>query len=78
VRRDEVAAAPYAGDVIAAWWKNLRRPPEDLKDLDNMGTAAIDLAPSPDILWHAAWCKKRRRPLEYLKDLDKFGTPSTT
>jgi hypothetical protein len=45
VRRDEVAAASYAGAVIVAWWKKLRHPLEDLKDLDKMGTAAIDLAP---------------------------------
>jgi len=38
-----------------------------------MGTAAIDLAPDPDDLWHAAWWKKLRRPLEDLKDLDKLG-----
>jgi len=74
VRRDEVAAASYVGAVFLAWWKKLQRPPEDLKDLDKVGTAPINLAPSPDILWHAVWCKKRWRLLEYLKDLDKLGT----
>jgi len=74
VRRDEVAAASYAGAVIVAWWKKLRRPLEDLKDLDKMGTAAIDLALSPHDLWHLAWWKKLWRPLEDLKDLDKLGT----
>jgi len=54
VLRDEVAAASYAGAVIVVWWKKLRRPLEDLKALNKMGTAAIDLAPSPDHLGHAA------------------------
>ena len=39
VWRSEVAAASYAGAVIVAWWKKLRRPLEDLKDLDKIGTA---------------------------------------
>jgi len=76
VRRGEVAAAAYVGAVIVACWKKLRRPLEDLKDLDKMSTAAIDLAPFPDDLWHAAWWKRLRRPLEDLEDLDKLGIAS--
>ena len=57
--------------IIVPWWK---KPLENLKDLDKLGTAAIDLAPSLDDLWHAAWWKKLRRPLEDLKDLDRLGT----
>ena len=76
VRRGEVAAAAYVCPVIVACWKKLRRPLEDLKDLDKMSTAAIDLAPFPDDLWHAAWWKRLRRPLEDLEDLDKLGIAS--
>jgi len=66
VQRDAVACAVA---VIAAWWKKLRRPSGDLKDLDKLG---IDLAHSPDDLWPAAGWKKLRHPLEDLKDPAKI------
>jgi len=67
VRRDEVAAASYAGAVIVAWWKKLRRPLEDLKDLNKMGIAAIALAPPPV----DSVDKVVREPMEALNQLDR-------
>jgi len=37
VWREEVAAASCAGAAIVAWWRKLRRPPEDFKDLHKIG-----------------------------------------
>jgi len=66
VRRDEVAAASFAGAVIVAWWKKLRHPLKDLKDLDKLGTVTIDLAPPPV----EPVDKVVQEPMEALNQLD--------
>jgi len=66
VWREEVAAASCAGADIVAWWRKLRRPPEEFKDLDKMGAATIDLAPLPiDPVDKVVW-----EPMKALNQLD--------
>jgi len=69
VQKDAVACA---GAVFAAWWKKLRRPSGDLKDLDKLGIdlatslATIELAPPPV----DSVVKDVREPMEALNQLD--------
>ena len=69
VQRDAVACASA---VIVAWWKKVRRPSGDLKELDKLGIdlatslAAIDLAPHPvDLV-----VKDVQEPMEVRNQLD--------
>jgi len=70
VQRDAVACASA---VIVAWWKKVRRPSGDLKELDKLGIdlatslAAIDLAPHPvDLV-----VKDVQEPMEVRKQMDR-------
>jgi len=54
------------GSVIVAWWRKLRRPPQDFKDLDKMGAPTIDLAPLPiNLVDKVVW-----EPMKALNQLD--------